>query len=116
MRKTILIAGLSCAALGAHAAENHTKAHAHTPTVAATAASAAELPWADAEVRKVDAKAGKLTVRHGRLENLDMAPMTMVFAVKDPAWLQSVKPGDKLRIAVDRVNGVLTVVKLEPAK
>ena len=34
------------------------------------------------EVRKVDAAAGKLTIRHGHLENLGMGPMTMVFKVK----------------------------------
>jgi Cu(I)/Ag(I) efflux system periplasmic protein CusF len=120
MRETMTIAMLSLAALGAQAAENHAKGHgqhgASAAAAPAKASAAATLPMTDAEVRKVDAKAGKLTLRHGRLENLNMAPMTMVFGVKDPAWLQTVKPGDKVRIAVDRVNGVLTVVQMKPSK
>ena len=35
----------------------------------------------------------KLTVKHGRIENLDMSDMTRVFRVKDPALLAAVKPG-----------------------
>jgi Cu/Ag efflux protein CusF len=42
--------------------------------------------------------------------------MTMVFGVRDPTWLSTLKVGDKVRIAVERVDGVLTVVALEPAK
>ena len=30
-------------------------------------------------VRKVDMDAGKLTLKHGEIRNLDMPPMTMVF-------------------------------------
>ena len=70
----------------------------------------------DAEVRRIDAAGKKLTLKHGPLTNLDMGAMTMAFAVKDPAWLQTLKVGDKVRVAVDRVDGTLTVVALEPAK
>jgi Cu/Ag efflux protein CusF len=105
-------------ATSAYAAESTAPhSHDHHATPAATGSKLkAVLPMTDAEVRKVDAKAGKLTLRHGRLENLDMAPMTMVFGVKDPAWLVTLKAGDKMRVAVDRVNGTLTVVALEPAR
>ena len=34
--------------------------------------------WTEAEVRKVDREAGKITLRHGEIKNLDMPPMTMV--------------------------------------
>ena len=114
LREVMILTVLSFAAFAASASADAAEGHAHQPTT--SAASAAELPMADAEVRKVDTKAAKLTLRHGRLENLDMAPMTMVFDVKDRAWLASVKPGDRVRIAVDRVNGILTVVKMEPAR
>ena len=79
-------------------------------------ATSAALPLTDGEVRKIDVHAQKITLRHGRLENLGMAPMTMVFRVKDPAWLQSLKAGDRVRFAADRVDGALTVVILESAK
>ena len=68
------------------------------------------------EVRKVDSAVGKLTLRHGPLENLDMPGMTMVFRVKDPTWLAQVKVGDKVRFVAERVDGNLTVTTLQLEK
>ena len=70
----------------------------------------------DGEVQKVDKAAGKLTVKHGPLTNLDMPGMTMAFKVRDPAMLDRVKTGDKIRLRVELVNGTFTVTKLETAK
>ncbi len=70
----------------------------------------------EGEVRKVDSTAGKLTLRHGPLTNMDMPPMTMVFRVKDPAWLTQLKVGDKVRFVAERVDGNLTVTALEPER
>lgn len=64
------------------------------------------------EIRKVDAAAGKLTIKHGPLENLGMDAMTMVFKVKDPAMLTQVKAGDKIDFVAEDVDGALTVVEL----
>ena len=71
---------------------------------------------ADGEVRKVDKDAKKLTIRHGQIPSLNMPPMTMVFQVKDPAMLDQVKTGDKIRFNAENVGGALTVTKIEPAK
>ncbi|KVD84873.1 RND transporter [Burkholderia ubonensis] len=65
------------------------------------------------EIRKVDTAAGKLTIKHGPLENLGMDAMTMVFKVKDAAMLSQVKAGDKIDFVADEVNGALTVTKLQ---
>ncbi|WP_322064991.1 copper-binding protein [Burkholderia ubonensis] len=65
------------------------------------------------EIRKVDTAAGKLTIKHGPLENLGMDAMTMVFKVKDPAMLSQVKAGDKIDFVAEEVNGALTVTKLQ---
>ena len=46
----------------------------------------------EGEVRKVDAAAGKITLKHGEIKSLDMPPMTMVFRVKDPALLARCRP------------------------
>jgi len=73
------------------------------------------LPKVDAEVRRVDAGAGKITLRHGEIPNLDMPPMTMVFQVPDPALLDGIRPGDRLLITADRVDGAFTVLSVEPA-
>jgi len=51
------------------------------------------------EVRKIDEAAGKITLKHGPIKNLDMEDdtMTMVFRVQDPAMLKQVKVGDKVQ-------------------
>ncbi|GAB7547733.1 copper-binding protein [Cupriavidus sp. 8B] len=70
----------------------------------------------EGEVKKVDVSAGKLTIKHGPLTNLDMDAMTMVFRVKDPAMLIQVKEGDKIKFAAEKVNGALTVTTLQVQK
>lgn len=78
-------------------------------------ANAHRATLSEGEVRKVDQANGKVTIRHGELKNLDMPAMTMVFRVKHPAMLGSVKPGDKIRFRAEQINGALTVVELQPA-
>lgn len=67
-------------------------------------------------VKKVDKAQGKLTIKHGPLENLGMPAMTMVYRVQDASWLDQVKAGDNIRFLADRVNGVFTVTTLEVVK
>ena len=72
---------------------------------------------ADGEVRKVDKDAQKLTIRHGPLPELDMpTPMTMVYRVKDPAMLDQVKAGDKVRFNAEKIGGQFTVTRIEVQK
>ena len=80
-----------------------------------TTAALADMPMADGEVRKIDLGAKKITLKHGEIKNLDMPPMTMVLQVKDPAMLQTVKVGDKVRFTVENANGAMTLLTLEPA-
>lgn len=75
-----------------------------------------QVQMVDGEVKKIDMKAGKVTLSHGPLVNLDMPAMTMVMGVKDPAWLKQMKVGDKVRFVADNVDGALTVVHFEAAK
>ena len=80
---------------------------------------AAAAPLADlseGEVRKVDKSAGKLTLRHGEIRNLDMPPMTMVFQVADPALLDRVKPGDKVRFRAEKTGSGYAVTVIETAR
>jgi Cu(I)/Ag(I) efflux system protein CusF len=67
------------------------------------------------EVRKVDKENKKITLKHGEIKNLGMPGMTMVFQVKDPALLDKVKPGDKVRFAADKAEGGFVVTELEAA-
>ena len=71
----------------------------------------------DGEVRKVDESASKITIKHGPMKKFDMEEgMTMVYAVKDPSMLKSVKAGDKVKFDADHVNGQYVVTKIEKAK
>ena len=69
----------------------------------------------EGEVRKVDKDAGKITLKHGEIKNLDMPPMTMVFQVADRAMLDKVKPGDKVQFGAAKQGGKLTVTEIKPA-
>lgn len=88
-------------------------------TLAASALLAAAPALAqstDAEVMKIDRPQQKLTLKHGEIRNLDMPPMTMVFRVQDPAMLDAVKVGDKVKFDADKVGGQYTVTKLAPVR
>ena len=84
--------------------------------VVSAALAQTTLPQTEAEVRKVDKDAGKVTLKHGEIKNLDMPGMTMVFQVKDRALLEKVKAGDKVNFTVDKINGAFTVLSIEPRK
>jgi Cu/Ag efflux protein CusF len=79
--------------------------------LAAFTANAAD--FTDAEVRKVDKPAAKLTLKHGEIKSLDMPAMTMVFGVKDPALLDSVKTGDKIRFKAVNEGGKYLVTEVQ---
>ena len=80
---------------------------------ASTPAAAATTPMSEAVVRKIDPAAGKITLRHGPIVNLDMPPMTMVFQVSTPALLGAIKVGDKVRFSADKIGGAYTVTAIE---
>ncbi|ESS48433.1 putative signal peptide protein [Ralstonia solanacearum SD54] len=65
-----------------------------------------------AEVRKIYPDTGKITLKHGDIDNLGMGAMTMTFAVKDKASLKNFKEGDKVMAVFDMVNGQPTVVEM----
>ena len=81
-----------------------------------TTTPAAQVSMSEGEIKKVDKEAGKLTIKHGELKNLGMPGMTMVFKVRDPAMLEKVKEGDKVRFVADKVGGALTVTSIEAAE
>lgn len=80
------------------------------------AAIQAQARMVDGVVKKVDKSAAKVTLSHGPLTNLGMPAMTMAFRVKDAAWLDQMKDGDKVRFMADKVDGVFTIVHFEEAK
>ena len=70
----------------------------------------------DGEVRKVDKDTKKITIKHGEIKNLDMPGMTMLFQVKDPAMLEMVKPGDKVKFRAEKAGGGIVVTEIQVAK
>ena len=73
-------------------------------------------PLVVGKITKVDESAGKITIDHQKIPNLEMPAMTMVFKAADPAMLKSVKPGDKVKFTAESVNGQITVTKVEKSK
>jgi len=106
----IFLAVCWSAAAGVHAQAPlaHDHVHQADPAVSTPIAMSA------GEVVKVDKDQAKITLRHGPLENLAMPGMTMAFRVTEPAMLEQVKPGDKVRFLAAKSNGALTIVTLEP--
>jgi Cu(I)/Ag(I) efflux system protein CusF len=81
--------------------------------VLAGPALAQDASLVSATVKKIDIEQGKITLDHGPIKNLDMDGMTMVFKAADPTMLKTVKAGDKVKFTADRVNGQITVTKLQ---
>lgn len=79
-------------------------------------ASQSTAQMSDGEVRKIDKEAGKVTIKHGPIENLGMPPMTMAYRVKDQAMLDQVKTGDKIKFTAEKAGGAFTVTRIETAK
>src|SRR5690606_19424424 len=63
------------------------------------------------EVRRIDAQAGKVTIKHGPIDALELPAMTLVYQV-DQALLTNLQPGDKIKFKARRVNGQYVVVEI----
>ena len=70
----------------------------------------------DGVVQKVDQPAGKVTLKHGPIPELDMGEMSMVYRVKDPAMLKGIKVGDKVKFEAAEVDGKYTANAIVKAK
>ena len=90
--------------------------HAHHAPAPAQIAQAAAKDLADGEVRKIDKAAGKITIKHGEISNIGMPPMTMVFRVKEPAFLDKVAVNDKVKFQVSQVGSDYVVTAIEKAR
>jgi len=67
----------------------------------------------DGVIRKIDRDNKKITIKHGEIKNLDMPGMTMVFQVKDPAVLDTVKTGDKVKFRAEKAGGSFVVTEIQ---
>ena len=87
-------------------------------SVLASSAAFAQASMVKGEVKKIDEAAGKITLKHGPIKNLEMEDesMTMVFRVQDPTMLKQVKVGDKVQFEAERASAGITITKMQKAK
>jgi uncharacterized cupredoxin-like copper-binding protein/Cu/Ag efflux protein CusF len=85
------------------------------PSQTAPADLAAQVGHGVGEIKRIYKANGKVSVRHGPLAGLkdsngkDMPGMTMLFTVKDPKWLDTLKVGDAIDFTVVRDAGNLRI-------
>lgn len=106
----LVLTGLAGPALAQH------HDHASGTPAAQTGHSATADPtdtWTDAEVRRVDVAAKKISLKHGPIVNLDMPPMSMVFQVEDAALLNGLQAGDKVRFVARQQQGAYWAIRIE---
>lgn len=75
------------------------------------APAAAQEATASGEVRRVDAQAGRITIKHGAISDLELPAMTLVYHAQ-PLLLQGLSPGDKIKFTAKRENDRYVVTKI----
>lgn len=68
------------------------------------------------EVTKLDRDPPRLTIRHGELRALDMPAMTMAYRLQSPSLAEGIKPGDRVRFQVEKINGQYVLTRVEPIR
>lgn len=79
----------------------------------AVAGTAFAAEYTKGKIKKLDEKAGKVTIIHEELKNLGMPAMTMVFKIGDGIDAAKLKAGSDIEFVADRVNGKLTVTEVK---
>ncbi len=92
------------------------KGHDHAKADSMKGMAMADADMTNAEVRKVDKDAKKITLKHEAIKSLDMPGMTMVFQVKDAKLLDKAQAGDKIKFKVISEGGAYVVTDIQPAK
>lgn len=118
MKKLIFMTLIGLLSICSHVTAQTTKETTGTANVSpgsptSPTSPVSQVETSEAEVRKVDLGAGKVTLRHGEIKNLGMPPMTMVFQVKDRAFLNGLKAGDSVKFTADKIKGAYTVLSIE---
>lgn len=63
------------------------------------------------EIRRIDAQAGKITIKHGPIAALDLPAITLVYRI-DPALLAGLQPGDRVKFTARRIDGQYVIVEI----
>lgn len=78
------------------------------------AAAGTDAEASEGEVVRWDAATARLTLRHGAIRNLGMAPMTMVFRVREPVEGLNLAPGQRVRFVAERTREGLVARRIQP--
>ncbi|MBB3015689.1 copper-binding protein [Cupriavidus alkaliphilus] len=106
----IVAASTASTAFAAGSMDGHPMHGMDNKAAAASKQAAEPVP---AEIKKIDASTGKVTLKHGPIANLGMSAMTMVFPVRDRASLKNFKEGDSVSVTFDKVDGKPTVIDMQ---
>ncbi len=69
-------------------------------------------PLATGRVVAVDRAAGRITLEFRPIPQLLPEGGTRIFNVKEPAWLEGLRPGDRLRFEVERDGGNYIITRI----
>jgi len=84
---------------------------ARTEEVSPPSGAASSFHEADGQIVEINDK--EVTLAHGPFKTLGMPGMTMTFPLGNPALMQGLKTGDKVRIAVSQTDDGLRVERLD---
>jgi Cu(I)/Ag(I) efflux system protein CusF len=114
-RNLLMLASLGFISLGLSVGVVQAQQHSHHSQHSehGEASEPAKAEWTLAEVRKVDREQGRLTLRHERIESLNMDSMTMVFRLGEGVSIEGLTEGTKVRFKVVRDSGQLLITALE---
>ncbi|KMK67561.1 copper-binding protein [Puniceibacterium sp. IMCC21224] len=90
----------------------HYESGMHGPINVREKTAQADVEYTTGKIKKIDAKASKVTIIHGPLVNLDMPAMTMVFRA-DEATIANMSEGQEIEFVAERVKGKLTVTQMK---
>ncbi|HJH24097.1 MAG TPA: copper-binding protein [Paenalcaligenes hominis] len=80
-------------------------------TMAVVSSAQAQQGSASGEVRRIDAEAGKITLKHGSIEALQLPAMTLVYLIQMDQ-LAGIEPGDKVKFTAERRNDQYVIIKI----
>lgn len=66
---------------------------------------------ATGEVRRIDPDAGKITLKHGKIDALELPGMTLVYLI-DVNLLVGIQPGDMVKFTAERRDGDYVVITI----
>lgn len=78
--------------------------------------SAATTSFHEADGQIVEINDKEVTLAHGPFKTLGMPGMTMTFPLANPALMQGLKTGDKVRVAVNQTDDGLRVERLDKSE